>query len=83
MRAGPADDAGLWATHQRGEAHVGRPELNHLGHWISVARVLPLPSHVAAISGVFQGQGASFLSGNGELLHTGGFSQEWHAPSNP
>ncbi len=51
--------------------HVGDPELDYLGHWISVAGVLPLSSHVAAISGVsppVHGQKAPVLSGNGELL---------------
>jgi hypothetical protein len=50
---------------------LGNPGLDYLGHMLSAAGMLTLPSHVAAISEVsppVHGQKAPVLSRNGELL---------------
>jgi hypothetical protein len=50
---------------------LGNPGLNYLGYRVSEAGMLPLPSHMAAVSGVslpVHSQGAPVLPGNGELL---------------
>ncbi len=63
---------------------MGDPELDYLGHWNSVAGVLPFSSHVAAISEVsppVHGQKAPVLSRNGELLQKVPPRSRMHPPT--
>jgi hypothetical protein len=61
----------------------GVPELDYLGHQISAAGVLPLPSHVAAIQEFPRPSTIKELQSFLGMVNLGGSFWEWHAPSAP